>query len=1084
MMDTLKTTNGLQVIGEGTGIGKSTLHMVGYLGKNSNAVETTAHEYCPVCKEKGRIQVLRTYRINFQESIFLCENPQCIYPLGYKPLNSIITSADSENHQVPPTHKKRKLPVINDLAPVESHPKKARTNSVNTEHTVNADSVVKCHQKSLCIPKPSLCEALQNGHQKPINGVESCLQKVDFETATNSCQESPPKTSGPRTQLLADSELCSTASEVLLKDDEGSANSRDFCLQWRNSHKLCWLDCILSALVHLETLKFALAEERNDGTCLLQKLLTKYNQATLLLNSCKRNKVKDVLPKAESHLNEIRNRLFTQLQPQLKCELGKEESPVFALPLILRLDRQAEKLFLHSFSVEFECVCCGYKEQNRFRKTLTTFTNIIPDWHPLKAVHVGPCNNCSDRSQRREMILEKVPSILMLHFVEGLPHNNLKKYSFQFEEDTYQITSIVQYQTDKKHFITWSLNPDGTWLECDDLKGPYCKRHKRFEVPPSEIHIVIWEKKTSHMPEELNSQFQRKNTEAFPLSDVQVNSTALHCGPDNAVGNVPAAPCKEDSVRTPDKEQQWVPEDETTVHQGLENEAHDDVVTLILEEIKVDSEGKSLPNGQVVGNNLVKMGTLQQQESAFSPDTPYTRELTGTSLSMNNKCVPYENSRICLPLEELNPANVIPPVPKIQNSDPLDSRLAQRADSRTNLPNTEHGFNSELQLNKKLSPVKDIIQKSLDLKDASKIVVNSQVANSAANNSCQPSHKDPKRGFVGSWVKKLLSKNTSLIPSSASSLKNQRSCKSPSIQKISEVRLPVKGASNFGGFQSRGTTKTRETPKAAVPQSSNTHPLPNFKGLSQSTCLPRASHTTFSGLTWNKSGNTLGTSGRVAQAHSPGPNSAKAEESDSDKTKKLRLKLLKKLNAKKKKLASLDRLAVEQMKQEKAGSGDVSTPSQTESHDSELLQSFLRELQYQMDAADSESGCTSHSSSDEILAELLSPTSTVASSEAPKSEDECMYMEMVDSSVPVTVSDEQTSVPQAATTSEDHNYYSPVKDSHLELLTVSKPNVKKLAFESPIREDIFEDLFSISAPSSMAGDIDLPHFDETLFETW
>lgn len=31
----------------------------------------------------------------------------------------------------------------------------------------------------------------------------------------------------------------------------------------------------------------------------------------------------DVLPKAESHLNEIRNRMFTQLQPQLKCELGK-----------------------------------------------------------------------------------------------------------------------------------------------------------------------------------------------------------------------------------------------------------------------------------------------------------------------------------------------------------------------------------------------------------------------------------------------------------------------------------------------------------------------------------------------------------------------------------------------------------------------------------------------------------------------------------------------------------------------------------------------------------------------------------------
>lgn len=55
----------------------------------------------------------------------------------------------------------------------------------------------------------------------------------------------------------------------------------------------------------------------------------------------------------------------------------------------------------------------------------------------------------------------RVPSILMLHFVEGLPHNNLENYSFQFEGGTYQITSVVQYQTDKKHFITWSLNPDG-----------------------------------------------------------------------------------------------------------------------------------------------------------------------------------------------------------------------------------------------------------------------------------------------------------------------------------------------------------------------------------------------------------------------------------------------------------------------------------------------------------------------------------------------------------------------------------------------------------------------------------------------
>ncbi|NXC03342.1 USPL1 isopeptidase, partial [Orthonyx spaldingii] len=1095
-MDTQKTTNGLQVIGEGTGVGKSTLHMVGYLGKNSNPVETTAHEYCPVCKEKGQIQGLRTYRLNFQESIFLCENPQCIYPLGYKPLNSIITSTGSENHQVPSTHKKRKLGDTSDFSAVESDPKKAKTNNVlSVEHTINADSVVKCYQNSSCIPKASLHDVLQNNQQNPGNHVGFCMQKVDFETTanTNNYQESPPKTSSPKTQVLPNSELLSTASEISRKEDKGSTNNRDLCLQWRNTHNLCWLDCILSALVHLETLKSALAEECNDGKCLLQKLLTKYNQASILLNTCKRSKVKDALPKAESHLNEIRNVMFTQLQPQFRCELGNTENPVFALPLLLKLDQQAEKLFLHSFSWKFECLCCGHKYQKRLKKTLTTFTNIIPDWHPLNAIHVGPCNNCGNTCQRHQMILEKVPSILMLHFVEGLPHNNLEKYSFQFEEDTYKIASIVQYQTEKKHFISWSLNPDGTWLECDDLKGPYCKRHKRFEVPPSEIHIVIWEKKASRVPEELNSQFQSKSIEDFPLSNVQSNSTVLHCGFDNTVGKTPAEHRKEDSVRTPEKKQQQVAEDASIVQHGLENLTDGDLVTLMLEEVLVGLEDKSLPNGWMVGNNLVdERSTPQQQEPAFSLSTPYTGEFAGTSLAINNKSMLHETSSICLPLEELNPVNITPPVPKKHDPDSSDS-LPSRTNDRTNLANGEHGLNSELLLNKKLLAVGNTIKKSPDLKDASKTVVNSQVGSSAFNNSVQPSHKDQKGGFVGSWVKKLLSKNTSFMPSSASALKNERSCRTPSVQKISEVRLPIKGASNFGGFQSRGTKKTTETPKLLAPQSNNTNPLSNFKRFSQSTCLPTANHTTVVGPNLSKSGSMLGTSGKVTQLPSPGCNSGKAEESDSDKTKKLRLKLLKKLNAKKKKLASLDRLAVEQIKQEKPVSGDVSTPSQIESQsDSELLQSFLREMQYQIDVTGNKSefnanpvpGCTSHDNTDEILAELLSPTSTVTSLEAPKSEDECMYMEMVDCNVATTMSSENASVPEAAGTSEDHNYYSPVKDTNLELDAINKHSGKKLSFESPTRDDILEDLFSISAPSSMAGDIDLPHFDETLFETW
>lgn len=592
------------------------------------------------------------------------------------------------------------------------------------------------------------------------------------------------------------------------------------------------------------------------------------------------------------------------------------------------------------------------------------------------------------------------------------------------------------------------------------------------------------------MPEELNSQFQSKNNEDFPLNNVHSNSTVSHCGFDNTVDKTPAEHHKEDYGRTPEKKQQQVAEDQSVVHLALENVADGDLVKLMLEEVLVDSEDKSV----TVGINLLDgWDTPQQQEPVFSLSTPYTGELAGTSLAMNNISTLHETSSICLPLEELNPVNLTPLMPKKHDPDSSDSSPSQLNDG-TNLANREDGLNSELLLNNKFLAVENTIQKSPDLKDASKTVVNSKVdSSSGASNSVQPSHKDRKGGFVGSWVKKLLGKNTSFMPSSASALKNERSCKTPSVQKINEVRLPIKGASNFGGFQSRGTKTTTETPKLLPPpQSNNTHPLSNFKGFSQSTCLPATNHTTIVGPTWTKSKSTLGTSGKVTQFPSPGYNSGKVEESDSEKTKKLRLKLLKKLNAKKKKLASLDKL-VEQMKQEKPVSGNINTPSQTESqNDSELFQSFLRELQYQIDVTGNQSefnansvpGSTGCDNADEILAELLSPVSTGASLEAAKSEDECTYMEMVHSSVATTVPDGSTSVPQAAVTSEDHNYFSPVKDTNSELDAINKQCVKKLSFESPTRNDILEDLFSISAPSSMAADIDLPHFDETLFETW
>lgn len=57
----------------------------------------------------------------------------------------------------------------------------------------------------------------------------------------------------------------------------------------------------------------------------------------------------------------------------------------------------------------------------------------------------------------------RVSPIFMVHFVEGLPRDDLQHYSFHFEGCLYQITSVIQYQANN-HFITWILDADGKCL--------------------------------------------------------------------------------------------------------------------------------------------------------------------------------------------------------------------------------------------------------------------------------------------------------------------------------------------------------------------------------------------------------------------------------------------------------------------------------------------------------------------------------------------------------------------------------------------------------------------------------------------
>lgn len=51
--------------------------------------------------------------------------------------------------------------------------------------------------------------------------------------------------------------------------------------------------------------------------------------------------------------------------------------------------------------------------------------------------------------------------MLALHFVQGLPDNNVGKYAFTFKEMHYRVTTVIQYDLRLRHFVTWVACADG-----------------------------------------------------------------------------------------------------------------------------------------------------------------------------------------------------------------------------------------------------------------------------------------------------------------------------------------------------------------------------------------------------------------------------------------------------------------------------------------------------------------------------------------------------------------------------------------------------------------------------------------------
>ncbi|XP_044298011.1 SUMO-specific isopeptidase USPL1 isoform X1 [Varanus komodoensis] len=1085
MMDYQKIGNGLQV----TGIGASALHMVGYMGKDSNAAEVTPSDCCPACKKKNLIKALRTYRINFEESIFLCENPQCIYPLGFESLSNIVIPNDPKGYPAQATFKKRKFFDTSLVtSPVEPCIKLTKTdNLMDTKQTLEPDHGPECNENDLFRSQSGQPDFSQVKRPNLYNATEPVEQQMSLEMAA---QESLPETSSMHVQLLSNSEIGSSVPQILHQDRPFL--SEPLCLHWRNSHALCWLDCILSVLVHLATLKTIQTSPDSGNTSIIKRLFAKYGQATALVNTYGREVPLDVLTRAETYLNEIRNQIFEKLQPNLKCKLGEEESPVFAFPLLLREDPGIEKLFLHTFLWKLQCLQCGHQVSERCQKTMTTFTNIIPEWHPLNAVHIAPCNNCNHTSQRRQMILEnRAPPILMMHFVEGLPHNDLMAYSFNFQEDHYKITTVIQYQKDAKHFITWILNSDDMWLECDDLKGCYSRRHENFGVPPAEIHIMIWERKPLQETSQLDVHLQNGEAVNFALLKAQAEFP-VKCLNDVTIGSKPLICYSESMLNEHTNEtQNLASNNKSSLLWGLENMAPDDTITLNLVSVPLDSKDNSLKDCCTVENNLIaNMGISQLQAPGQVDVLPVTSEgntdrneyklLKKTSSPLHQGQPDNASNRLIMPDVPLNSCGISPETFMLQGAEhevnpvlPTDSRLAlvnnQPKTGRTN------SGNGVLETPKFIENIMD----------------NSQVSfPSIPTNSSQAFCKNGIKPSGASWLKGLLGKYPSFMPKSISTYKKAESSEKP-IQKESRSNSLVKHASHFRGFQSKYSKKSIKKTEGMDSSHKSLPLVPSTTALF-GTFPVKMQTTNGSEGTINRKADSLIKRIQPQQGHNE-KNSTSVENGETataDKTHQLRLKLLQQLKAKKEKLASLDKLAEAQVKTRCSFKKTKKDQSQLGSQkENESLQSLLNALQHQIDVEERKSlnspstntsQCSS-SSYDDILSELLSPATTIGSLDMPQ-EEECRYLEMGAGSPKSPESNEKPD--DAQDTKYDHHYYSPVRENglegHTDLLTVKSP-LKKLNFGSPATQDILEDLFSSSVMDSIMADTDdLHHFDETL----
>lgn len=165
-------------------------------------------------------------------------------------------------------------------------------------------------------------------------------------------------------------------------------------LHWRNQDALCWLDVAMCILVHSQAVR-RLTFGKTSKDSLAARIIQEFDKVQVMMNNSSEKRVSletsvgkvtvktgggqtpvrlplpgitdsgSSIKLGLQTLNDVREQVWQRIQPKLRCQRGQNDSPVFALPLILRESAPLMGSCMVHYQWSMTCTDCGYEHSDR-----------------------------------------------------------------------------------------------------------------------------------------------------------------------------------------------------------------------------------------------------------------------------------------------------------------------------------------------------------------------------------------------------------------------------------------------------------------------------------------------------------------------------------------------------------------------------------------------------------------------------------------------------------------------------------------------------------------------------------------------